>query len=90
MILCRKNKEVREIQGIGYDKVQTIHQAKGLEYPYVIVTDFEVRGVEDINLSYVAMTRAEDGLLAANYDAFIKILERLKQEKKLNNASNLF
>jgi len=90
MILCRKNKEVRAIQAFGYSKVQTIHQAKGLEYPHVIVTDFEVQGVEDINLSYVAMTRAEKSLLAANYGALIKILEKLQQNNPQYDKQNLF
>lgn len=87
MILCRTNKEVRQIKKFGLTDVQTIHQAKGLEYPNVIVTDFEIRGVEDINLAYVAMTRAEDRLLATNYSAFVKILEKLKREKTLNTKS---
>lgn len=90
MILCRKNKEVKAIQQLGYSKVQTIHQSKGLEYEYVIVTDFEVRGIEDINISYVAMTRAEKGLLAANYTAFYKIMEKLSEEDKLNQIHKLF
>jgi superfamily I DNA/RNA helicase len=80
IILCRKNKEVKEIKELGYDHVQTIHQAKGLEYESVIVTDFEINGPEDINISYVAMTRAKNKLLAANYGAFIKILKRLKDK----------
>jgi ATP-dependent exoDNAse (exonuclease V) beta subunit len=90
MILCRKNKEVRAIQAFGYSKVQTIHQAKGLEYPHVVVTDFEVQGVEDINLSYVAMTRAEKSLLAANYSVFIKILEKLQQNNPQYDKESLF
>lgn len=77
MILCRKNKEVKAIKELGWSRVQTIHQAKGLEYPVVIVTDFEIKGTEDVNIAYVAMTRAEGHLLAANYEAFIKILERV-------------
>ena len=90
MILCRKNKEVKAIKELGYNNVQTIHQAKGLEYPVVIVTDFEIRGIEDVNISYVAMTRAESHLLAANYGAFIKILEKLKSANKLNGYGDLF
>jgi ATP-dependent exoDNAse (exonuclease V) beta subunit len=90
MILCRKNKEVKAIQQLGYSKAQTIHQAKGLEYEHVIVTDFEVRGIEDINISYVAMTRAGKGLLAANYTAFYKIMEKLSEEDKLNQIHKLF
>ena len=57
MILCRTNKSVRAIKELGYDKVQTIHQAKGLD-PAVIVTDFEIKNTEDINIC-VAMTRAK-------------------------------
>jgi len=83
MILCRKNKEVRAIKSLGYEKVQTVHQAKGLEYEKVIVTDFEMRGTEDINIAYVAMTRAKTDLVAANYGAFIKILEKLKKQNRL-------
>lgn len=90
MILCRKNKEVKAIKNLGWDRVQTIHQAKGLEYPAVIVTDFEVKDVEDINISYVAMTRAESDLLVANYTAFFKILEKLKKENLLFAYGSLF
>lgn len=85
MILCRKNKEVREIKALGYDKVQTIHQAKGLEYPSVIVTDFEIGGIEDINISYVAMTRAEKDLLAANYSKLIEYLEKIGRNSLIGN-----
>ncbi len=89
MILCRKNKEVKFIRDkIGYDKVQTVHQAKGLEYPVVIVTDFEIKDIEDINIAYVAMTRAETHLLAANYSTLTKILEKFKKHKTL--TSQLF
>ena len=90
MILCRKNKEVKAIKDLGYAKAQTIHQAKGLEYEHVIVTDFEVRGIEDINISYVAMTRAEKSLLAANYSAFLKIMEKLAKENKVSSSQKLF
>jgi len=83
MILCRKNKEVKTIKALGYDKVQTVHQAKGLEYPKVIVTDFDMRGIEDINIAYVAMTRAKTDLVAANYEAFVLILEKLKRQNRL-------
>ena len=90
MILCRKNKEVKAIKELGWEKVQTIHQAKGLEYPAVIVTDFEIRDVEDINISYVAMTRAESNLLAANYTAFVKIMEKLRPQIKTQSQNSLF
>lgn len=90
MILCRKNKEVRAIRALGYDRVQTIHQAKGLEYPAVIVTDFRILGIEDINIAYVALTRAESHLMAAEYNALIKILSLLGRQGKLRGFGDLF
>ena len=90
MILCRTNKEVRAIKKLGFEKVQTIHQAKGLEYPYVIITDFEIRGIEDINIAYVGMTRAEKGLLCINSTVFIKLLEKCQGEIKSEVLESLF
>lgn len=90
MILCRKNKEVREIKKLGYDNVQTIHQAKGLEYKDVVITDFDIDNEEDINIAYVGMTRAEDSLLAAHYNALIKILVKLSKENKIKSPTSLF
>lgn len=90
MILCRKNKEVKEIRELGWDRVQTIHQAKGLEYDAVIVTDFEISNLEDVNVSYVGMTRARSHLLAANYEAFVKILRKLSSEGRLSSHDTLF
>lgn len=90
MILCRKNREVKEIQKLGYSNVSTIHQAKGLEYPSVIVTNFEINAgeTEEINIAYVGMTRAEDFLLAADYNALINYLEIIMPE--YNKTHNLF
>ena len=90
MILCRKNKEVREIKKHGYDHVQTIHQAKGLEYPSVIITDFDIENEEDINIAYVGMTRPENSLLAANYGALIKILIKLNKQGNVKSPTSLF
>ena len=41
-ILCRSNKQVKRIKELGYENVSTVHQAKGLEYDNVVVTDFEL------------------------------------------------
>lgn len=83
IVLCRKNKEVRQIKNLGYSNVTTIHQAKGLEFPSVILTDFETSTDEDINIAYVGMTRAENHLLATNYAAFIKNLIHLKDSNQI-------
>lgn len=80
MILCRTNREVKLIKDLGYNYVSTIHQAKGLEYQSVIVTDFVLDSSEEINIAYVALTRAKDRLLATSFSAFYKILKRLGTE----------
>lgn len=70
MILCRYNKYVKAIKDLGYYNVDTIHQAKGLEYPDVIVIDSTIGCNEDLNVAYVAMTRAENNLLVINWQQF--------------------
>lgn len=70
MILCRTNKQVKAIEEEKYFEVSTVHQAKGLEYPNVIVIDTTISGSEDLNIAYVAMTRAEDNLLIINWQQF--------------------
>lgn len=62
-ILCRSNKQVKQIQSLGYNNVSTIHQAKGLEYSNVIVTDMALTNEEETNIAYVGCTRAQNGLL---------------------------
>lgn len=70
MILCRTNKQVKWIQDKGYFETSTIHQAKGLEYNNVIVIDTTICGIEDLNIAYVAMTRARDNLFVVNWQQF--------------------
>jgi superfamily I DNA/RNA helicase len=66
MILCRTNKQVRAVQELGYTNVSTVHQAKGLEYDNVIVVDHTISSDEDLNIAYVALTRAKDRMLVIN------------------------
>lgn len=66
MILCRTNKQVKWIQDKGYFETSTIHQAKGLEYKNVLVIDTTITGTEDLNIAYVAMTRARDNMFIVN------------------------
>lgn len=70
MILCRTNKQVKTIEEQNYFEVSTVHQAKGLEYPNVIVIDTTISNSEDLNIAYVAMTRAENNLLVINWTQF--------------------
>lgn len=70
MILCRTNKQVKAIKDMGYFNVDTVHQAKGLEYKSVIAIDATIGSTEDLNIAYVAMTRAEDSLMVINWQQF--------------------
>lgn len=70
MILCRTNKQVKWLQDRGYFETSTIHQAKGLEYNNVIVIDTTITETEDLNIAYVAMTRARDNLFIINWQQF--------------------
>lgn len=67
MILCRTNKQVKAIQEFGYTNVSTVHQAKGLEYENVIVIDTVIRNMEDLNIAYVALTRARDNMIVMSW-----------------------
>jgi hypothetical protein len=75
MILCRTNKQVKTIQEFGITNVSTIHQAKGLEYDHVIVIDTEINCLEDLNVAYVALTRAKDSMLIINFAQFENFLK---------------
>lgn len=66
MILCRTNKQVKYINDAGYFEASTIHQAKGLEYDNVIVIDTTISSIEDLNIAYVALTRARNNLFVIN------------------------
>lgn len=88
-VLCRTNREAKELIEFGLTNAMTIHQAKGLEFKNVLVVDFMVQSEEDINIAYVALTRAEDKLVVANYDNLIYALEDCNKEKLQNTSSNL-
>jgi hypothetical protein len=64
--LCRTNKEVKQLQELGYSFVSTVHQAKGLEFDNVMVVDFELSSEEEINIAYVAATRARNRLMVSD------------------------
>lgn len=76
MILCRTNKQVKSIQELGWINTTTIHQAKGLEYDNVVVVDTAIKDSEDLNVAYVAMTRARNGLLVIPWPVLEDLLRR--------------
>jgi superfamily I DNA/RNA helicase len=75
MILCRTNRQVKELQEKGYPNVSTIHKAKGLEYDNVLVVDFDIEGDEDRNVAFVALTRAKNRLIVAQYETMLKLVD---------------
>lgn len=79
-ILCRSNKQVKEIQSLGYRNVSTIHQAKGLQYSDVVYMSMPLAGEEETNIAYVACTRAQNSLLIADYSSFVEIMRDILQE----------
>ena len=81
MILCRTNKQVKAIQEFGYTNVSTVHQAKGLEYENVIVIDTVIKNMEDLNIAYVALTRARDNMLVMSWSNLEQIW--LQKTKKM-------
>lgn len=80
MILCRTNKQVKMIEELGWKDVSTVHQAKGLEYDNVISVDMPLSDREDLNVAYVAATRARNSLLIANFQQLYKLLTLWKQK----------
>lgn len=76
MILCRTNKQVRALQDFGFTNVSTVHQAKGLEYDNVLVVDHPISSVEDLNIAYVALTRAKDNVLIISFAQLENYLKR--------------
>ena len=75
--MCRSNKQVKAIESMGYRNVSTVHQAKGLEYNNVIVLDMELTTEEEVNIAYVACTRAQNGLMICDENIFNNMFESI-------------
>lgn len=84
-VLCRSNKQVKKLQSLGINNVSTIHQAKGLEYNNVILVDFPIDCMEELNVSYVAITRAKNKLCIVDFETLLYIIinEEISQNDKL-------
>ena len=80
MILCRTNKQVQSVLDNSFYNAETIHQAKGLEYDSTIVIDTSIDNLEDLNVAYVALTRAKNSMLIVNWSTFENYLMRAKQD----------
>lgn len=87
MVLCRTNKQVRALQELGITNVSTVHQAKGLEYPSVVVVDMEISEIEDLNVAYVALTRAKDSLLVTNWGYLENYLKKRNSTRAMGFSS---
>ena len=73
-ILCRSNKQVKKLQTLGFINVSTVHQAKGLEYDNVIVVDAPITGNEELNICYVAITRAKNKVMTIPFEVLLNII----------------
>lgn len=73
-ILCRSNKQVKKIQTYGFTNVSTVHQAKGLEYDNVVVVDFPIGNTEELNICYVAITRAKNKVATTPFDVMLNLI----------------
>jgi superfamily I DNA/RNA helicase len=82
-ILCRTNKQVKALLDLGYKNVSTVHQAKGLEYDNVITMDFNIKDQEDLNIAYVAATRARNKLMIINFDQLYRLLVLFKNNNSI-------
>lgn len=54
--------QLKALMAMDAVKVLTMHSSKGLEFPRVILCDINFKKQEEIRLSYVAVTRAENYL----------------------------
>ena len=86
MILCRTNKQVNEIRKKTNLTADTIHQAKGLEYGDVLVIDSPITTSEDLNIAYVALTRAKNSLLVAPWEKMLAYITERNNNEILKQA----
>lgn len=89
-ILCRSNKQVKKLQTLGIENVSTVHQAKGLEYDTVIMVEFPISTEEELNISYVAATRAKNELCIIDWDMLLYFVANRTEEEKQQASKRLF
>jgi DNA helicase IV len=70
VVLSRTNKNVKRMQALGFENTMTVHQAKGLEFDNVIVINNDSDDIEEVNINYVALTRARNKMLIADIEFF--------------------
>ena len=89
-ILCRSNKQVKKLKTMGIDSVSTVHQAKGLEYDNVILVDFPQDSEEELNIGYVAATRARNNLAVVNWDLLLYYVAGMDKTEVRSSSGRLF
>ena len=58
------------MQALGFENAMTVHQAKGLEFDNVIVINNDSDDIEEVNINYVALTRARNKMIIADIEFF--------------------
>ena len=89
-ILCRSNKQVKKLKTMGIDNASTVHQAKGLEYDNVILVDFPQDSEEELNIGYVAATRARNNLAVVNWDLLLYYVAGMDKAEVKSGSGRLF
>lgn len=89
-ILCRSNKQVKKLKTMGIDNVSTVHQAKGLEYDNVVLVDFPQDSEEELNIGYVAATRARNNLAVVNWDLLLYYVAGMSKTEVSKSSNRLF
>lgn len=89
-ILCRSNKQVKKLKTMGIDNVSTVHQAKGLEYDNVVLVDFPQDSEEELNIGYVAATRARNNLAVVNWDLLLYYVAGMSKTEVSKGSNRLF
>lgn len=92
-ILCRSNKQVKKLKTFGIENVSTVHQAKGLEYDNVVLVDFPQDSEEELNIAYVAATRAKNNLAIVDWDLMLYYVSNMsvtEETKKSTIGGRLF
>lgn len=79
-ILVRFNRHIKKLKDAGFENVSTIHKAKGLEWDNVIVVDFELDDESDINVGYVALTRARDNMIVTSLESLLDAAKNIPSE----------
>lgn len=86
-IICRTNRQIQDLEKLKVEGAITVHSAKGLEFDNTLIVDFSMASKEDANVAYVALTRARNRCVVADFSDIKEALENLPE---IYQSSNQF